>query len=104
VVDGTRGLPAADAPGITKPQATHSEQPTYPQSAMRERAEGTVRLEFVIEADGRLGDLRVVVTPHPDLAAAAIACARAWRFTPALKGGTPVAVVATMDLEFKLGK
>ncbi len=72
VVDGTRGLPAAGAPGITKPQATHSERPTYPQSAMSERVEGTVRLEFVIEADGRLGDLRVVVTPHPDLASAAI--------------------------------
>jgi TonB family protein len=104
VVDGTRGLPAAGAPGITKPQATHSERPTYPQSAMRERVEGTVRLEFVIEADGRLDGLRVVVTPHPDLAIAAMACARAWRFTPALKGGTPIAVVATMDIAFTLAK
>jgi TonB family protein len=103
-VDGTRGLPAAGGPGITKPRATHSEQPTYPQSAMRERIAGTVRLEFVIEADGRLGDLRVVVTPHTDLATAAMACVRAWRFTPALKGGAPVAVVATMDVAFKLGK
>ena len=56
----------------------------------------------MIEADGRPSDLRVVVTPHPDLAAAAIACARAWRFTPALKGGTPVAVVATMEMAFAI--
>jgi len=104
VVDGTRGLPAAGGPGITKPQATHSERPIYPQSALRERVEGTVRLELVIEADGRLGDLRVVATPHPDLAIAAMTCVRAWRFTPALKGGAPVAVVATMDVAFTLKK
>lgn len=104
VVDGTRGLPAAGAPGITKPRATHSERPIYPRSAFDARIEGTVRLEFVLEADGRLADPRVVVAPHPDLATAAMACARAWRFTPALKGGTPTAVVATMDVAFSLEK
>jgi len=103
-VDGTRGLPAADAPGITKPQATHSERPIYPRTAFDQRVDGVVRLEFVLEADGRMGNLRVVVTPHPDLATAAMACARAWRFTPALKGGAPLAVVATMDVAFKLEK
>jgi protein TonB len=101
-VDGARGLPATGSAGITKPGATYSVQPTYPRSAVDERVEGTVRLEFVIEADGRLSDLRVVVAPHPDLAIAAMACARAWRFTPAQKGGAPVAVVATMDVEFTL--
>ena len=84
------------------PGHAHGVSRPTPDRRMRERVEGTVWLEFVIEADGRLGDLRVVVTPHPDLAAAAIACARAWRFTPALKGGTPVAVVATMEMAFKL--
>jgi len=100
VVDGTRGLPAAGGPGITRPRATHKESPTWPPSARGER--GTVWLEFVIEADGRPSDLRVVVTPHPDLAAAAMACTRAWRFTPALKGGTPIAVVATMEMAFAI--
>jgi TonB family protein len=102
VVDGTRGLPAADAPGITKPQATHAERPIYPRSAYDARIEGTVSLEFVIEADGRLGDLRVVAAPHPDFASAAVTCARAWRFTPAMQGGAPIAVVATMELAFDL--
>ena len=102
VVDGTRGLPAASGPGITRPRATHKESPTWPPSARGVR--GTVWLEFVIEADGRLGDLRVVATPHPDLAIAAMTCVRAWRFTPALKGGAPVAVVATMDVAFTLKK
>ena len=101
-VDGTRGLPAASGPGITRPRATHKEWPIWPPSAHRARVEGTVRLEFVIEADGGPSDLRVVVTPHPDLAASAMACARAWRFTPALKGGTPVAVVATMEMAFAI--
>jgi hypothetical protein len=31
-----------------------------------------------------------------------MACTRAWRFTPALKGGAPVAVVATMEMAFAI--
>ena len=58
--------PARPASRSPRPR-TRSGRST-PNRRCRERVEGTVRLEFVIEADGRLGDLRVVVTPHPDLA------------------------------------
>ena len=59
-----RAGPASRGPSHARGVAA---RPTI--GALEERVEGTVWLEFVIEADGRLGDLRVVVTPHPDLAA-----------------------------------
>jgi TonB family protein len=95
-------LPRADAPGITPPKAIHLEPPQYSASAMRARAQGLAQLEFVIEADGRIGAIRVKTAPHPDLAVAAIACLRKSRFRPATRDGVPIAVVATIDVGFSL--
>jgi TonB family protein len=95
-------LPRADGPGITPPKALHIEHPQYSAAAMRAGAQGVAALEFVVEADGRLGAVQVKKAPHPDLAVAAVACLRKWRFAPALKDGKAIAVVATMDVSFKL--
>ena len=51
VVDGTRGLPAASAPGITRPEPRTRSRRSSPHRRQR-TGQGTVRLEFVIEADG----------------------------------------------------
>ena len=96
------GLPRASDPGITKPKATRRAYPSYTRAAMTARAQGVAQLEFVIEADGSIGPVRVIDAPHPDLALSSVACLRQWRFTPAKKDGQPVAVVATMDLAFNL--
>jgi TonB family protein len=101
-VDGTRGLPAADAPGITRPRATRRESPRYTAAAMAARVRGIAMLEFVIETDGGVGAVRVIDVPHPDLALSSVTCLREWRFTPATRDGVPIAVVATMELAFNL--
>jgi TonB family protein len=97
------GLPRADDPGIKTPKATRRVSPHYTRAALAAKAHGNALLEFVIEADGRIGPVRVIQAPHPDLALSSVACLRQWRFTPATKDGVPVAVVATMELAFKLG-
>lgn len=95
-------LPRADGPGITPPKALHLEPPHYTAAAMRARAQGVALLEFVVQADGRVGAIQVKSAPHPDLAVAAVACVRQSRFAPAQKDGVAVAVVATIDVAFKL--
>lgn len=94
----------ADSPGVKRPKATYRELPAYPLSALEARVGGKVGLEIVVDATGRLTHVRVTSAPHPDLGAAAIECAKKWRFKPATKDGLPIAVVATMDIEFKLKK
>ena len=95
-------LPRADGPGITPPKALHLEPPQYSAAAMRARVQGVAMLEFVIQADGRIGAIQVKTAPHPDLAVAAAACLRKSRFSPATRGGVPIAVVATIDVAFNL--
>jgi TonB family protein len=94
----------ADSPGVKRPKATYRALPAYPLSALEARVGGKVGLEIVVDATGRLTHARVTSAPHPDLGAAAIECAKKWRFKPATKDGMPIAVVATMDIEFKLKK
>ena len=98
------GLLKADSPGVKPPKATHRERPIYPRSAFDDRVAGVVGLEIVIDAEGRLTHARVKSAPHPDLGVAAIECARKWRFKPATKDGKPIAVMATMDVDFKIKK
>ena len=47
-------------------------RPTYPAEAKRIGAQGTVVLEGVIGKDGRLQDLKPVISPHPTLTEAAL--------------------------------
>jgi TonB family protein len=95
-------LPRAADAGITAPGVVRKAYPQYTRAAMQARAQGVARVEFVIDAEGAPGEIRVIEAPHPDLARTAVDCVRRWRFTPAVKDGVPVAVVATMDLSFKL--
>jgi len=95
-------LPKLTARGMSPPKPIARGEPRYSRAAMLAKAQGTALLEFVVEADGAIGPVRVKSAPHPDLAVASIACLRQWRFEPARKDGVPVAVVATMELAFKL--
>jgi TonB family protein len=95
-------LPRVGDPGLTRPVAIRRAEPAYTRAAMNARAQGVAKVEFVIEVDGTPGAVRVLDSPHPDLAVAAVACVRRWRFEPATKDGVATAAVATMELAFKL--
>ena len=69
VESGTQ--PAADAPwppagvvrivqGITPPKMVKSARPNYPPEAMRAKVQGRVKMEMVVQADGTVGQVRVV--------------------------------------------
>lgn len=54
-----------------------------------------------MDIHGRLGRIRVT-TPPSVLDGASIEALAQWEFTPALKGGRPVAIVIRVETEFKL--
>jgi TonB family protein len=84
------------------PEVLRRTKPFYPMEPHRAGIQGTVRLEAVIEADGTIGDVRVAKPLHSDLDEAAIACVRQWRFKPGTSSGSPVPVIATMEISFEL--
>jgi protein TonB len=81
----------------------YSPHPAYPRIAISARSEGTVRLEAVIGADGRIRNLRMLSGP-PLLVRAAIDAVQRWKYQPTLLNGTPVEVVTEIAVNFTLSR
>jgi len=98
VVDGTGEVPVAnpDRP----PRLLHKVQPEYPQVAFTQKVQGTVVLEILIGATGRVVRARVTHSV-PGLDDATVAAVLQWVFVPAVKDGRPVASVATVPVKFQ---
>ena len=71
-------------------------QPQYPPMALRMRVEGVVKLETVVNGDGRVEDVKVV-SGHPLLKATASECVKQWQYEP-----TGEKTVVPVEVTFKL--
>jgi protein TonB len=75
----------------------------YPLSARRRGASGTVQLEIVIHADGRIGDVVVVrSSSHPALDEAAVEAVRSLPRQPFPAGVKPRVLRARLPVVFEL--
>lgn len=78
----------------------------YPEKAWKEKRTGKVYVQFVIEKDGRVSNVRVLPKgscPHPDLQAEAVRVVQMmpnWR--PGIQKGRTVRVNYTMPITFGL--
>jgi TonB family protein len=75
----------------------------YPQKAVDERLEGTVRLQFMVGADGKLSDFKVLRKVSPECDAEAIRLLQegpAW--FPAVQSNRRVARKVAVDVPFKI--
>lgn len=89
----------------TPPRLIERVAPEYPAIARQRRIEGWVELEYVVGADGRVIDVRVLDS-HPTrvFEAAAERALRRWRFEPAVgDGGAPQPTVGRTRIDFSLG-
>jgi protein TonB len=87
--------------GVEAAKLVFGPRPTYPQIAVIAHAQGTVRLEAVVAADGSIRNLRVVSGPLL-LVEAALAAVKQWRYQPTLLNGSAVEVVTEIDVNFTL--
>jgi periplasmic protein TonB len=99
VVGGTGDGPVMDYD--QPPRPIKLTRPTYPQEAFVKKIEGTVELEILIDANGRVVSARVVRS-IPMLDAAAVQTVKEWVFSPAMKGGRPVATRAMAPVTFRI--
>jgi protein TonB len=109
------GIPKADPPPppavpsgpvrvggkISAPSKVNNVPPVYPPMAKQARVEGTVILEATISAQGRVTDVKVL-RGIPLLDNSAIDAVRQWRYTPTQLNGTPVPVIMTVTVNFRL--
>jgi len=99
VIGGTGDSPVMDYD--QPPRLLKQTRPVYPQEAFIKKIEGVVTLEIVIGIDGKVGRARVVRS-IPQLDGAAVQCVHQWVFSPAVKGGRPVATIAQAPVSFRI--
>jgi len=106
VEDDTTGRRNPDRRGDSALAIPHQEgnpKPPYPEIARRRGYEGTVRLEVVVLASGRVGKIRVRQSSgYEVLDHSALKTVKDWRFIPARFGGMPVKSTVIVPVTFKL--
>jgi TonB family protein len=100
---GTGGGAYRPGGAVTSPRLITQVKPKYTDYALARKIQGTVILEVVVKSDGRPG---LILVAHSldagGLDDAAVAAAREWRFEPGRLGGTPVDVLVTLMLDFRI--
>jgi TonB family protein len=81
----------------------HKVEPVYTEAARAAGYRGTVMLWVTVDALGMPVDISVVSPIGMGLEQKAIEALREWRFKPGEKNGKPVAVRATVEVNFRMG-
>ena len=102
---------AAWALGHAKPEGTSSydemprpvriSRPQYPRAAFYKHLEGTVDVEILIDAGGKIVHAEVRRS-IPGLDQAALACVKTWSFEPARRKGRPAPIFAHAPVTFRI--
>ena len=95
--------PVRVSSGVINGLALSKPDPLYPAAARERHAQGVVVLQALIGTDGHIQDLRVLSSPDPDLAVAAIDAVRQWTYRPYLLNGFAVSVETTIQVNFTFG-
>jgi TonB family protein len=90
--------------GVVAPQVLHAVEPKYTAQAMRDKLQGVVEVEVVVEPDGSVGNVRVLrsIDPVDGLDDNAVEAAKQTTFAPGTLNGQPVSVLVTLELAFRL--
>ena len=88
--------------GVTIPKAIYQPNPEYTDRARRKKINGSVVLSMIVTPEGTVRDPKVTTSLDKELDKQAIACVKQWKFQPATKDGTPVAVHVNVEVDFRL--
>ncbi|MDP2137886.1 MAG: TonB family protein [Candidatus Didemnitutus sp.] len=92
--------------GLTEGAAAlrHWVQPAFPEQARREKTEGRVVVDFVVEAKGMVTMAEIAESSAGMFEDPALEAVRQWTFAPALEQGLPAACGMTVVIEFPLSQ
>lgn len=96
--------PVAEYAVSQMPRLKHEVRVPYPERALKERIEGPVVLDFVVDSSGRVRDVTVIDGPSEDLKRAAHDAATRFEFEPARVHDTAVAVRIRYAYRFVLNR
>ena len=88
--------------GVSAPVVLYKVDPEYSEEAHKAGYSGTVVLTLVVDATGEARDIRVIHSLCVSLDQKAVEAVNKWKFKPGYKDGKPVAVQATIQVNFRL--
>ena len=88
--------------GITAPKLIQKVDPVYPEEARKNRIQGLVISEALIDRSGDVVDVKVVETADEVFNQPTIDAIRQWKFEPATKDGEPVNVIYVLTVNYAL--
>jgi TonB family protein len=86
---------------IRQPEKLKDVRPVYPKEAQDARVQGVVILEIVIGTDGKVQDAKILRS-IPLFDQAALDAVRQWEYSVTQLNGTPVPVIMTVTVNFRL--
>jgi len=87
--------------GISPPKLVHQVPPKPDSGTKGFRISGTVLIALIVSSHGLPVDVHVARSVDKELDQSAIDAVKEWRFEPARKNGTPVAVKVTVEIRFQ---
>ncbi len=91
-------------PGVVNPECVTCPAVGYPEAARRTRQQGVVQLNFVIDENGLVQDVRVEESAGEIFDSAVVETVRGWRYEPATKDGVPVKMRWVQRFRFRQGR
>ena len=88
--------------GVTAPTLQHKVEPEYSEEARKAKVQGTVVLYVEVDTTGKATNIHVLRSLGLGLDEKAIEAVKQWTFIPGKKNGVPVAVQATVEVNFRL--
>jgi protein TonB len=87
--------------GVSQAMILKKVQPVYPEEARRNRIEGSVVMQAIIDENGNVIELKLV-SGDPQLASAALDAVRKWKYRPYLLNSKPVQLETLVTVNFEL--
>jgi TonB family protein len=87
---------------VVAPRPQFTPEPEYSAIARKQRVQGTVTLDVVIDSTGKVRNVRLVHPMGMGLDEAAAETVSTWRFAPATRDGQPVPVALNIEVDFHL--
>lgn len=95
-------VPAMAEEGLEAPVPVRMVPPKFPSDMRREGTGGVVTVKCTIDEKGNVTDPVVEKASNDAFIAPALEALRKWKFKPAKRGGTPVALKVSIPIQFSI--
>ncbi|MGE8492447.1 MULTISPECIES: TonB family protein [unclassified Comamonas] len=83
------------------PQLLTGASPRFPYPAGAQPQPASVRVQFVVNTDGAVSDVKTLTTTSRDMATEVERAVRQWKYRPAMKNNQPMKVILQQQFDFK---